>query len=507
MRKRRALMIGVVLGSSLLALTACSKFDTSTTDAPEVETTSEYSNMRDRQDPTESTEDLLSTDNTADKAVQIISDLSDKTKQQALEQMKSGFQRINAKVAFTSTTSTDIIQSYLEKVNLTMEELAELTPEEFYNKLKEAGFTDEQIYTYSVMSYILQAYDTGDTNEPANYLSNTRELLKLNGYELDQMMKFRTVDELYTYIASGGNGESKLSVEELNAKLYFNSMFPGVDIDAQKILKATSIDEILDELSKNKLDADVLRDKSNKSNPSSNDFVEKVDEATKQKEKENAAKETTSASSGGGSGSSGGKTSALDKVTAPTLPDGAEDLIVSVQIAGEGGYTSSYTTDGTKNTNTSGTASIHVGDKLSKAKIVVKRIVRGSEAEGIVSQSNSVLPGNFSTDLPDDYDMVAVKFTVTLENKEENTEGITAPYVRVKNLSGSNIESVATRVFLIQPEEEDYSDSSKTKTYWVAFMIPDTQKTFALYFGDINGGNGGTSYVFKSSAIKVEDDD
>ena len=68
-------------------------------------------------------------------------------------------------------------------------------------------------------------------------------------------------------------------------------------------------------------------------------------------------------------------------------------------------------------------------------------------------------------------------------------------------MSGANIEDVATRVQYIQPETS--AENSDSMTYWVAFMIPEDQANFMLYFGETSG----TVYKFKSTALMEDDDD
>lgn len=508
--KRKALCMA--LSVCVLALGGCGggETDVTETQAP-VQTTSAYDTMR-QQDPTEAVAETTAPaeSETSDEGFVKITDYKDEINQRNLEQAKEGFAKLKSRFTWSSTDAETVLAGFIDKVDMDYSELSQLSQDELYEVLSEAGYSDEQIYCFSVMQWLLEADQTGDEGQPVNYLTNTKALLTTNSLDFDTMLKCRNAEELNLIISDAG-----LTAEELNAKLYFNSMFPGVDVNAKAILEADNVDDILSTLEEGGLTSGILRDKASAESAESGLFVEQVANLKAEKAAEEAEKNSSSGNSGGSSRdnaqSAVDKDSNTDKST--ELPEGADDEIVTVQIGNGGGYVSGpggtynenyggSSSGGSSSTNSKGTANITVDDEEVTVKISVKRVVRGGSAESIIASSNSNLPGSFDVDdLPDGYEPVAVKFTVTTDNDTEAT-GITVPNVRVRTLGGQNIDTVATRVYLIQPDDENYENETNTKTYWVAFIIPDSQEEFSLYFGD-----GGETYLFKTTAIDVEGDD
>lgn len=485
MTKRALYMLSVI---AVVGLSGCNKGDGSVSTE---ETTSIYSTIRDNSGSVPEEALASNSQATKDLSVEIITDLKGKTGEQLISQIKSGLTKLNSKVTLGSSTAKDMLNNFLASVNLTGEELVTLGQEELYKRLEKAGLSLDEMYGYSIFNYLLEAQETGDSGVPEGFLGNTSNVLEANGCSFKDMIALRNIDELLLYI-----GDKDIDAESLNAKLYFNSLFPGVNLDAKALLGASSLDDILGTLEEAQLSADSLKQKSNPTKEEAGQFIGKIVELEAEKAKQEQEKGASGSSGSDGSNTSkSGASKTVDKGASTTLPAGDSNSIVSVNIANGDGYGNSSKNssfkDGKKN------ATVKIGSDELNARIVVKRILRGGSAESIVSSSNSNLPGQFPTDLPNGYDMVAVKFTVTLETAKS---GVAIPTVRVRNLGGTNIESVATKVFMIQPEDEDYTDSTETKTYWVAFKIPDTQGAFALHFGE----SGGQSYVFKSSAIDIE---
>lgn len=489
---KRKVLIAYFVTTALLVCGGCSKNASNVNDKV-TETTSQFGSIRDGSNISETAVASMSQAQRSDGVVEIITDLKSETSKMLAEQVKSGLNKLNAKVKFNSETGKNLLSSVLLKANLNYDDLASLNQDELYKKLKESGMTDEEIYCYSIFTYLIDASEIGNAGTPADYLTNTQKVLAENGCDYNTIMSLRNSDELLLYLS-----DKTVDAESLNAKLYFNSLFPGVNVDAKEILKADSSEAILNLFKQSNLSSATLKEKANSTNEEAGQFISKLAKIEEEEKAKEQSKGQTSSGGGTSNTSKSGASQAVSNANTPTMPDGDSNSIVSVSIGNGAGYGNSANTPNGTSTGKNN-ATVLVGDKNVDASIAVKRIVRGSTAESLVASSNSNLPGHFNTELPSGYDMVAVKFTVTLK---DSTTGIAIPTVRVKNLGGTNIETVSTKTFMIQPEDTDYSSSATTKTYWVAFKLPKSQETFSLYFGDA----GGTSYVFKSSAITVEGD-
>lgn len=500
--RKKSLMALFLLTMTLTS--GCAMFNSPETveETQTVETTSEYSSIRDTAEtqPSLEEEETQPSEESSD-GFEKITDHKAEIQKRNLEQAKEGFAKLKSQYTWTGTDANTVFDGFINKVGMDYAELSQLSQDELYEALVNAGYSDEQIYCFSIMQWLLEAESIGDSSEPANYFTDTKAVLTANKLTFEDLIKCRNAEELNLIIQDAG-----LTAEELNAKLYFNSLFPGVNVDAKAILEADSTDDILDTLSKGGIDSSILKEKANAKTAESTKFADTIQTLEEEKKKEEESKSASGGSGNNNSGSNTSKDNAANKVqngdsTLSKLPEGSDDMIVSVQlgsgdgvITGSGNYSESYSS------NSKGLASVTVGDKKVTTKISVKRVVKGESAESIISASNSNLPGSFDFDnLPDDYVPVAVKFTVTTDS-DDDVEGITIPRVRVRTLSGASIDTVATRVYMIQPDDEDYSGSESTKTYWIAFIIPDSQENFSLYFGD----SSSETYVFKTTAIDIE---
>jgi uncharacterized membrane protein YgcG len=501
--KKRWLVIAMS-AFMVCSLTACKKDDVSATSdyVETIETETE--------EVVESTEDITEAAVETEGFVKV-SDIKDDTLARSVTQSKNGLRQLCLAAGMTDVeydllTSADNLFSTL---GITEEDLLKLTTQdELSEYLLEKGLTEDEIYCYSIYMYLLDALSKGDDSEDESlkdYLTKTKDLLAANDLDFDALINTRDFSELKTLVDA-----SSLSLYELNCKLWVNEIFPGVDINASDLWAATTPDEFLAVFTDADIKLDDLAEKAAEPNK-----AEELLGTLKQIEKESIAAEEESKSGGGsssgssGSSSSGGSTAssvaesiANKETEAQTIPDNGGSNTITVLVGNEGSSTTGTTSSSSSSSsNTTGKATITFDGEEETVRIVVKKILRGDRAISEINASNANMPGSITVDEDDeDFDWVAVKFTVK-RLESSSSETTLRPLVRVKNMSGANIETVATHVFYIEPELT--TDSDDYNTYWVAFRIPEEQSKFMLYFGDTTG----SVYKFKSTALEEDDDD
>lgn len=507
MRKRWLVLALAALTITSVSMTACGKGGNAEpsdnyeeyTDGSVEDTEPEY---------VESTEDITEATVETESGMVKISDIKEDTLSKTVTQAQSGFRQLCLGAGMTNVDA-DILtnrDNLFEQLGITEEELLKLTTEDALAEyLTDKGMTEDQIYSFSIYSYLLDALNIGDEDdEKSGYLTKTKDMLALNSLDFDKLINSRNFSELKTHVE-----ESGLSLYELNCKLWINDIFPGTDIDAAALMDAPSPEAFLAVFTDADIKLDELAERA-----AEPDKAKELLGTLKQIEKESLEAEESKSSTGTsgttGSGSGGGSTAqevkeSLAEKETETIPDNGGENSVTIVIGNEGGTTNTKKDDdedsGSGSSNTKGTATIKVGDKNERVRIVVKRILRDDKAVSEINASNSNLPGMIDVNkTPDDYEWVAVKFTVKRLSDSSSTDNVNRPLVRVKNMSGANIEDVATHVYYIEPETSAEEDG--TATYWVAFMIPENQSKYMLYFGDTSG----SVYKFKSTALEEDDD-
>lgn len=500
MRKRWLVLSMATLMA--MSLTACGGDDSATVESSQVIET-EYSDdtgSSDVLDPIESTEDITEAAvESQENGLVKVSDIKDDTLSKSVTQAQSGLKQLAITAGYGELDPNILTnRDYLfETLGITQDDLVKLkTQEELVEYLQTKGLTEDQMYCYSIYMYLLDALDKGDDSTDENmkdFLTKTKDLLALNELDFNVLINTRGFSELKTAVEASG-----LSLYDLNCKLWINDIFPGVDVDATALMEASSPEEFLKVFTDAEIKLDDLSTKA-----AEPDKAKELLDTLKTIEKESIEAEENKGSSGGsGSGGSGSgsskediKESLADKEQ-ETIPDKGGENTVTVVIGNEGSSTNiPDSNNGSTGTNTTGNASISVGNQDEKVKIIVKKILWDEDALSEISASNANLPGNVNIDnTPDDYQWVAVKFSVKGTGTTSDVTNL-RPIVRVKNMSGGNIEDVSTRVFYIEPEST--SDDKDYVTYWVAFMIPDNQSKFMLYFGETSG----SVYKFKSTAL------
>ena len=455
-----------------------------------------------------------------------LDDIREETMDNVMLQSKNGVNQLYFMTGMTDVTaevvSADIIESrnrLLEALGISEEELKGLSGQEEINRyLVEKGLNENEVYAFSIFSYLLDAYTKGDNYVPTeadgkaatadgykDYYTKTVNMLSENGIEVEKLLNFSDVEAMSSYV----NSVSGLSLYELNCKLWVNSIFPGVNVEADALLDAKTPNDFLEVFTVAGYSVQDLKETTADADRSA-ELLKTLDRIEKESIAEEEKKENKSGNSGNSNTSKGGQASNIankveSSATAETLPDkGGENNISFIVNGGDSGYytgTGKSSSSGSSNTNVVGKSSIKIDDDEYQVKIIVKEIVRNTRAIAYISDSNGNLPGEIHTDdIPDDFEWVVVKFTV--KSEDSNLDTVVRPLVRVKTNSGGNPETdTATRVFYIQPQVTNESDSEKT--YYVAFWLPDSQKVFTLYFGDASG----SVYKFKSSAIEKDDDD
>lgn len=492
MRKRSIILI--IMSALLVSLTACNKSDTQDVVETSANIPVESSEVLDEE--TEEYIDYVEPEaETSNEGLVYIEDIRDETLQNSVLQAKNGLRQLSLSAGI-SDVNAEIAgnrDALFETLGITQEDLLKLnTQEDLSEYLKEKGLTEDQIYCYSIYSYLLDALEKGDSSEEENlknYLQKTKDLLSVNGLSFDELINTRSFSELKTSVEHSG-----LSLYELNCKLWVNDIFPGVDVDAAALLEASTPEDFLSIFTESGISVESLEKQAAEPNK-----AKELVNVLKEIEKESKAAEESKG--GSGSGSSTGTVSksdvkeSLSNKETETIPDNGGENTVTVIVGNDGSSVDVKKDNDTSSSNTSGNATVKVGDDNVKVKIIVKKILCGDNAIAEINSSNTNLPGHIDTDdVPDDYEWVAVKFAVKYSDSNSDTASL-RPLVRVKNLSGANIETVGTHVYYIMPEFS--SDDGDYRTYWVAFMLPDNQSKFMLYFGDTSG----SVYKFKSTAL------
>lgn len=518
MRKRWLVMGLTALTATSLSMTACGKKD----EVQPVDTYTDamnYENQGYGQDIVESSEDYVET--TADITEAVvessdglvkISDIKDDALTKSVTQAQNGFKQLCISAGMDNV-DVDILhnrEALFEALGITEEELLKITTEdELVPYLEEKGLTQEQILCFSIYNYLIQALDYGDESEDEslkNYLTKTKDLLLEHDLDFDIMINTKNFSELISYVEN-----SDLDLEDLNNRLWINSIFPGLDVDATALMNATTPYDFLKVFSETDLTLDQIAEKAAEPDKAAEllTTLNRIEEESIAEESsKNAGKGSSGGSSSGSGSGSGGKTASdvkesIENKEVETIPDkgGANSVTL---LVGNDGSSANSNKPNSSDSDKKGNATIKVNDKDEKVRIIVRRIVRGDKAVAEINASNSNLPGMIDAEkIPDDYDWVAVKFTVRRADGDSTGDNndLVRPLVRVKNMSGANIEDVATRVQYIQPETS--AENSDSMTYWVAFMIPEDQANFMLYFGETSG----TVYKFKSTALMEDDDD
>lgn len=516
MRKRWLVMGLTVLTATSLSMTACGKKE----EAQPIDTYTDNTNYATQEENvvdsseiyTETTAEITEAAVESSDGLVKISDIKDDALSRSVTQAQNGFKQLCISAGMTNV-SVDILhnrEALFEALGITEEELLKLTTDdELIPYLEEKGLTSEQILCFSIYNYLLQALDNGDESDiesMQNYLTKTKELLANNDLDFDVMINTKNFSELVSYIQSNG-----MDVEDLNNKLWVNSIFPGLDVDATALMNASTPYEFLKVFSETELTLDQIAERAAEPDKAAEllTTLNRIEEESIAEESsKNAGNNSGGSSSGSGSGS-GGKTASdikesLENKEAETIPDKGGANSVTLLVGNDGSGATSNKPN-SSNSDSKGNATIKVNDKDEKVRIIVRRIVRGDKAVSEINASNSNLPGMVDVEnIPDDYDWVAVKFTVRRADSDSNTgnsDDLVRPLVRVKNMSGANIEDVATRVLYIDPDTS--AENSDSVTYWVAFMLPEDQANFMLYFGETSG----TVYKFKSTALMEDDDD
>lgn len=506
MRKRWLVLALAAL--TMTSVTACGKGGNAEP-SENYESYSEDYNTGVEDEYVESTEDITEASVEEETGMVKISDIKEDTLNRTITQAQNGFRQLCLAAGMTNV-DYDILnnrENLFSQLGITEEELLKLTTEEeLSDYLMEKGMTEDQIYSFSIYSYLLDALNSGDEAEnKEGYLTKTRELLAVNELDFDKLINSRNFSELKTHVE-----ESGLSLYELNCKLWINDIFPGVDIDAAALMDAPSPEAFLAVFTDADVKLDELSEKAADPNKAKEllDTLKTIEKESLEAEESKSAT-TTGGSTGSGTGTGGTtaqqvKESLAEKET-ETIPDNGGENSVTIIIGNDGGTANTKKDDddedsGSGSSNTKGTATIKVGDKEERVRIIVKKILRDERAISEINASNSNLPGMIDVDkTPDDYEWVAVKFTVRRIGDSSSTDNVNRPLVRVKNMSGANIEEVATHVYYIEPESSAETDGAAT--YWVAFMIPENQSKYMLYFGDTSG----SVYKFKSTALEEDD--
>lgn len=497
MRKKSIMLF--MMSALLVSLTACNKSDTQNVETS-VSIPVESSEILEEE--TEEYIDYTEPESeTSNEGLVYIEDIRDETLQNSVLQAKNGLKQLclSAGISDINAEIAGNRDALFKTLGITQEDLLKLnTQEDLSEYLKEKGLTEDQIYCYSIYSYLLDALKKGDSSADENlqnYLQKTKDLLSVNGLSFDELINTRSFSELKTSVEASG-----LSLYELNCKLWVNDIFPGVDVDAAALLEANTPEEFLSIFTESGISVESLEKQASEPNK-----AKELVNVLKDIEKESKAAEESKGGSGSGSSTKGTvsksdvKESLSNKET-ETIPDNGGENTVTVIVGNDGSSVDVKKDNDKTSSNTSGNATVKIGDDNVKVKIVVKKILRGDNAIAEINASNTNLPGHIDTDdVPDDYEWVAVKFAVKYSGSNSSDSASLRPLVRVKNLSGANIETVGTHVYYIMPEFS--SDDGDYRTYWVGFMLPDNQSKFMLYFGDTSG----SVYKFKSTALLDDD--
>lgn len=498
MRKKSIILF--MMSALLVSLTACSKSDTNVETSVSIPVESNEVLDEETEEYIDYTEPESETSN---EGLVYIEDIRDETLQNSVLQAKNGLKQLclSAGISDVNAEIAGNRDALFKTLGITQEDLLKLnTQEDLSEYLKEKGLTEDQIYCYSIYSYLLDALKKGDSSTDENlqnYLQKTKDLLSVNGLSFNELINTRSFSELKTSVEASG-----LSLYELNCKLWVNDIFPGVDVDAAALLEANTPEEFLSIFTESGISVESLEKQASEPNK-----AKELVNVLKDIEKESKAAEESNGGSGSGSSSSGKGTvsksdvkESLSNKESETIPDNGGENTVTVIVGNDGSSVNVKKDNDNTSSNTSGNATVKVGDNNVKVKIVVKKILRGDNAIAEINASNTNLPGHIDTDdVPDDYEWVAVKFAVKYSDSNKSDSASLRPLVRVKNLSGANIETVGTHVYYIMPEFS--SDDGDYRTYWVGFMLPDSQSKFMLYFGDTSG----SVYKFKSTALLDED--
>ena len=505
MRKRW--LVAVMAAMMALSMTGCKKEEVETPIDTGVVDSVDNSNNNVNQ-VVESTEDITEAVEETTGFVKV-SDIKEQVLNDTVLQAQNSFRQLRLEAGLTDV-SPDIAANRVELFNslgVSEEDLLAIdNQEELEEFLLEKGLTLEQIYSYSIYLYLMDAASIGDDSEEPgkeNFFTKTKELLAENNLDYDKLMNSREFTELKVLVEQAG-----LSLYDLNCKLWINDIFPGVNVDASELMTAKNPEDFLAVFTDAGLTVDDLSEKAAEPDKAAEllDTLKKIEEESLAEEEGLYGDRTGTASGTSGSGSSKDSIQeSIENKEQETIPDNGGANSVTLVIGNTGGrVTTTADDDDDDSSNTSGKATIVVGDEEDTVKIVVKKILSGSSAESEIDASNSILPGRIDVD-DDDDDFIwwAVKFGVKKDSssKSDIADYSIKPLVRVKNLSGANIETVATRVFYIEPEETD--DGTTYNDYWVAFRLPEEQSKFMLYFGDPSG----SVYKFKSTALYDEDDD
>lgn len=500
--KKRSLML-FMTGILLVSLSGCNKkVDTDAIEssaAIENSTDDLYAETEEYIDYTESETEAES----SNEGLVYIEDIRDETLQNSVLQAKNGFKQLCLTAGFKDINSeiAGNRDALFKTLGITQEDLLRLTTQEDLSEyLKEKGLTEDQIYCYSIYTYLLDALEKGDSSKEetlSNYLQKTKDLLSLNGLSFDELINTRSFSELKTSVEAGG-----LTLYELNCKLWVNDIFPGVDVDATALLEAKTPEEFLTIFTQSGISVSDLEGKAAEPNKAKElvSVLKDIEKESKAAEESKGGSNSGSSSGTKGSVSKSDVKSSLESKESETIPEKGENTVTLI-VGNDGSSVDIKKDSSNNNTNTTGNATVKVGDSTAKVKIIVKKILKGDNAISEINASNTNLPGHIDTDdVPDDYEWVAVKFAVKYTGDNVSDSVSLRPLVRVKNLSGANIETVGTHVFYIEPEIS--TDDGDYRTYWVAFMLPDNQHKFMLYFGDASG----SVYKFKSTALLDDDD-
>lgn len=504
MRKRW--LVGAMAAMMALSMTGCKKEEVDTPVDSDIVDSVDNSNNNDVVEVVESTEDITEAVEETTGFVKV-SDIKDQVLNDTVLQAQNGFRQLRLSAGLTDV-DPEIAANRAElfaSLGISEDDLLGIdNQEELEEFLLEKGLTSEQIYAYSVYLYLMDAASTGDDSEEEGkemFLTKTKELLAENGLDYNTLMKAREFTELKVLVEQSG-----LSLYDLNCKLWVNEIFPGVNVDASELMSARTPEDFLSVFTDAGLTVDDLSEKAAEPDKAAEllSTLKKIEEESLAEEQGLYGDKTSSGSSTSGTTSKDSIQESIENKEQETIPDNGGANTVTLVVGNDGGKATVTTSDDDDDgSNTTGKATIVLGDESDTVKIVVKKILRGTNAEAEIDASNAILPGRIDVDEDDDdFEWVAVKFGVKKTgNNDEISDYNIKPLVRVKNLSGANIETVATRVFYIQPEET--SDGTTYTDYWVAFRLPEEQTKFMLYFGDPSG----SVYKFKSTALYDEDED